>query len=211
MIKDSKEIAMSKGFVRSIMVLALLVSSTACSTFTLLDQNFKPRGKAIAVIAGLENKENLEVAYYMTEALKKNSRFQVISQKHIAQTLANYPSKIQGPFKTAYFEIETDYGKSDVKKIRAIQQKLGADYVYVVWTPSATVYNEKIHQLHAVGQMFEGPNSKEVGNGRFDATAGKTDCCLVPAPGDADKTNAIKDTTEYVAKEIAEKTHMQKR
>lgn len=202
---------MNRRFIRKIPVLVLLIFLTACSTFTTIDSNFKTKGRTLAVIAGLENEENVAVAHYMTEALRKNSRFQVISQKQVAQSLSNYPSKIQGPFKSAYFEIETDYGKSDVKKIRNIQQKLGVDYLYVVWTPSATVFNGKIHQLHAVGQMFEAPNSREVGNGRFDATAGRTDCCLVPAPGDQDKTNAIKDTTEYVAKEVAEKTGMQKR
>ncbi len=193
----------------AIVILSMLL--TACSTFSTIDSNFTARGKTLAVVPGLDNEENVAVAYYMTEALKKNSRFHVTPQKQVAQSLPGYPSKIQGPYKSAYFEIEIDYTKSDVKKIKSIQQKLGVDYLYVVWTPSATVYNEKIHSLHAVGQMFEGPAAKEVGNGRFDATAGHTDCCLVPAPGDEDKKNAIKDASEYVAKEIAEKTGMQKR
>lgn len=191
-------------------MLILLIFLNACSTFTLIDADFKPKGKTLAVVAGLDNEENIMVAHYMTESLRRNSRFQVVPQKQVAQALG-YPIKIQGPFKSAYFQIETDYTKTDTKRIKAIQQKLGVDYVYAVWTPSATVYNEKIHSLHAVGQMFEGPGAKEVGNGRFDATAGHTDCCLVPAPGDEDKKNAIKDTSEYVAKEIAEKTGMQKR
>jgi len=147
----------------------------------------------------------------MTDALKKNSRFQVLSQKQVAQALSGYPTPIQGPYKTAYFEIETDYSKTDIKRIKAIQQKLGVDYVYVLWTPSETVYNEKIHQLNIIAQMFESPNAREVGNGKFGATAGRTDCCLVPAPGDKDKADALKDMSEYVAKEIAEKTGMQKK
>jgi hypothetical protein len=79
-----------------------------------------------------------------------------------------------------------------------------------MWTPSATVMNDKIYTYNIITQLFEGPSSKEVGNGMFGATAGKTDCCLVPKPDDKDKANAIKDTTEYVAKQIAEKTGMQK-
>ncbi len=201
---------MNEKLLRKSAVLVFLIVLNACSTFTLTDTDFKPKGKTIAVVAGLDDDENVKVAYYMTEALRKHSRFQVVPQKQVAQTLG-YPIKIQGPYKTAYFQIETDYTKTDVKRIRTILQKLGVDYVYAVWTPSTTVYNEKIHSLHAVGQMFQGPDAKEVGNGRFDATAGKTDCCLASAPGDQDKTNSIKDASEYVAKEIAEKTGMQKR
>jgi hypothetical protein len=147
----------------------------------------------------------------MTDALKKNSRFQVMSQKQVSQALSGYPTPVQGPYRTAYFEIETDYSKTDIKRIKAIQQKLSVDYVYVLWTPSETIYNEKIHQLHIIAQMFESPNAKEVGNGKFAATAGRTDCCLVPAPGDKDKADALKDMSEYVAKEIAEKMGMQKK
>jgi hypothetical protein len=126
----------------------------------------------------------------------------------VKQSLPNYPTNIQGPYKSSYFEIEVDYTKTDMKKIRSIQQQLGVDYLYVLWTPSATVYNEKIHSLNVVAQLFE--HGKEVGNGRFNAVAGRTDCCLVPAPDSKDKANANKDATDYVAREIGEKTGMAK-
>jgi hypothetical protein len=210
MMRDPKEIAMNTRFFRPVLLLALLTSLTACiSTFTPLDPDFRPKGKTMAVVAGVDDGDNIALAYAMTEALRKNSRFQVVPQKQVAQSLG-YPISIRGPFKTAYFEIETDYTKSDMKRIRGIQQALGVDYLYVIWTPSETVYNQKIHSLHAVGQMFEGSGSKEVGNGRFDVTAGRTDCCLVPAPGDAEKQDAKKTTSEYVAKQIAEKMRMAK-
>lgn len=209
---------MNKSFMKKTGILVLLMSLAGCciSTFTPIDSDFRPKGKTLAVVAALDNEENITIAYYMTEALRKNSRFHLVPQKQVAQTLG-YPIKIHGPFKSAFFEIETDYSKTDVKKIRAIQQKLAVDYLYVIWTPSATVFGSsdpgdaKIHQVHAVGQMFEGANSREVGNGRFDITAGHTTCCLASAPKDEDKTNAMKDTAEYVANEIAEKTGMQKR
>lgn len=203
---------MNERSVRGLSILISLMLLSGCfSTFTPTNSEFKPKGKTLAVVAGMDNDPNVATALYMTDALKKNSRFQVMSQKQVAQSLSGYPTPIRGPYKSAYFEIEIDYTKTDVKKIRAIQQKLGVDYVYVLWTPSATVYNGKMHNLHIIGQMFESPNAKEVGNGKFDALAGRTDCCLVPAPDDKDKESAIKDTTEYVAKEIAEKTGMQKR
>jgi len=203
---------MRSGFIQKLPVLVLVIFLSSCfSTFTPVNSDFKPKGKTLAVIAGLNNEANVAAAQYMTDALKKNSRFQVMSQKQVSQALSGYPTPVQGPYKTAYFEIETDYSKTDIKRIKAIQQKLGVDYVYVLWTPSETIYNEKIHQLHIIAQMFESPNAKEVGNGKFAATAGRTDCCLVPAPGDKDKADALKDMSEYVAKEIAEKMGMQKK
>ncbi len=195
---------------RSIIFILLPLFLSACSGFNLVDQNFKPRGRTLAVISGLNNDPNVLAAQHMTDALRKNSRFQVLSQKQVAQSVSNYPQNIKGPYKTAYFQIDTDYSNTDIKKIRQIQQQLGVDYLYVMWTPTATVMNDKIYTYHIITQLFEGPSSKEVGNGMFGATAGKTDCCLVPKPGDEDKAQAIKDTTEYVAKQIAEKTGMQK-
>lgn len=188
-------------------VIALFL--TACiSTFDPVSSDVRFKGKTMAVIAGLDNEPNLQLAQAMSESLRKQTRFQVMSHKQAAQKIAGYPVKVQGPWKSAYFEIEVDYTKTDMKKVRSIQQQLGVDYLYVLWTPSETVYNGKIHSLNVIGQMFE--NGKEVGNGRFNATAGHTDCCLVPAPNDRDKADAMKDTSDYVAKQIGEKTGMLK-
>ena len=198
------------GYMRSILFIVLSLFVGACSTFNLVDQNFRPKGKTLAVISGLNNDPNVLTAQYMTDALRKNSRFQVMSQKQVAQSVSNYPQNIKGPYKTAYFQIDTDYSNTDIKKIRQIQQQLGVDYLYVMWTPTAPVMNDKLHTLHIIAQLFEGPSSKEVGNGMFGATAGKTDCCLVPTPGDEDTAQALKDRTDYTAKQIAEKTGMQK-
>ncbi len=205
----SKNLVMNRAWPRRLPLLAALLFLSACvSTFNPVNGDFKPRGKTLAVIAGLDNEANVYTAQSMAEALRKKTRFQVMTHKQVAQTLSNYPQNIQGPYKSAYFEIEVDYSKTDAKKVRAIQQRLGVDYLYVLWTPSATVYNEKIHSMNVIGQMFE--NGKEVGNGRFNAVAGRTTCCLVPAPDDADKANAVKDATDYVAREIGEKTGMLK-
>jgi len=192
-------------------VLLVILSSViagCASTFNPVSNDVKFKPKSLAVIAGLDNEPNVLLAQAMSESLKKNTRFQVMPYKQVKQSLANYPTDIQGPWKSAYFEIEVDYTKTDMKKVRAIQQQLGVDYLYVLWTPSETVYNRKIHSLNVIGQMFE--NGKEVGNGRFNSVAGRTDCCLVPAPDAGDKVKAIKDATDYVAKEIGEKTGMAK-
>ncbi|MHB8843824.1 MAG: hypothetical protein ACYC7L_03670 [Nitrospirota bacterium] len=200
---------MDRGHARIVPLLGVLMLLGGCiSTFSPVDADFKAKGKTIAVVAGLDNEPNIATARNMAESLKRNTRFQVVPASQVKQSLPGYPSNIQGPYKSSYFEIEVDYTKTDMKKIRSIQQQLGVDYLYVIWTPSATVYNEKIHSLNAVAQLFE--KGREVGNGRFNATAGRTDCCLVAAPDSKDKANAIKDATDYVAREIGEKTGMAK-
>jgi hypothetical protein len=200
---------MGSRFARAIPLLLLTVMLSACvTTFTPVNGDGKFKGKTLAVIAGLDNEANLAVAQAMSESLRKNTRFQVMPHKQVAQTVSGYPVKIQGPYKTTYFELQTDHSRTDLKKIKAIQQQLGVDYLYVLWSPTETVYNDKIHSLNIVTQMFSA--GKEVGNGRFNAVAGRSDCCLVPAPDSKDKSNAIKDATDYVAKEIGEKTGMLK-
>ncbi len=186
----------------------LLLAGCVMSPFNVVNGKTGFKGRTMAVIAGLDNDANIAMAKAMSEALNRRTRFKVMPQKQVASTLHGYPSDIQGPWKSTYFEIEVDYTKTDVKKIKSIQQQLGVDYLYVLWTPSETVYNEKIHSLNVISQMFE--SGKEVGNGRFNAVAGRTDCCLVPAPNDKDKADAVKDASDYVAKDIGEKTGMLK-
>src|SRR3989337_3581316 len=110
---------------RSIIFIRLPLFLSACSGFNLVDSNFKPRGRTLAVISGLDNDPNVLAAQHMTEALRKNSRFQVMSQNQVAQSVSNYPQKIKGPYKSPYFQIDTDYSNTDITKIRQIQEQLG--------------------------------------------------------------------------------------
>lgn len=190
---------------------AVLLLAGCFSTFTLTDSGYRTRGKTLAVAAGLDNEASLKVAKGMTEALRKNTRFQVLSQAQVSQAVPGYPQKIKGPYTYAFLQIEADYGNTDRKKVRELQQRIGADYLYVVWVPTATVTQGTIHQLHIIAQLFEAPEAKEVGNGMYAATAGRVaGCCLVPAPTDQDKGDAVKDTADYVAREIGEKMGMLK-
>src|SRR5574340_928811 len=198
-----------KQTIRAVFILAVVSMLAGCfDTFSLVETDYRPRGKSIAVISGLDSEANVIMAARMTEAFRKNTRFQVMPHKQAAQAIPNYPVKIKGPYTSAYFDIEADYGNTDKKKIRDIQQKLGVDYLYVIWTPTATVVQGSIHQLHVIAQMFDA-SGKEIGNGKYAATAGRVaGCCLVPKPDDKDKANAIDDTCDYVSKEIGEKMGM---
>jgi hypothetical protein len=202
-----------KRMIRAAFLLSVLALLAGCfDTFSLVETDYRPKGKTLAVVAGLDSEANVAVVQRMAEALRKNTRFQVMSHKQVAQSVPNYPFRIKGPYSSAYFSVEEDYSNTDKKKIKDIQQRLGVDYLYVIWTPTATVTQGTIHQLHIIAQMFEGPAAKEVGHGKFNATAGRVGgCCLVPKPTDQDKSNAVDDACDYVAKEIGEKLGVAKK
>src|SRR5574341_2654745 len=99
---------------------ALLISG--CTTFQLTEEPFQPKGKKLAVIAGLTNPSSLQAAQALADELGKTSRFQVLSQKQIAQAIPNYPQLVKGPYKSAYFEIDVDYGRTDLARVKELQQ-----------------------------------------------------------------------------------------
>ncbi len=191
-------------------VLSLLLAG-CFETFSLVNTDYRPKGRSIAVVSGLDSEANVAVAERLTAALQKHTRLHVMSYRHVEKSLPKYPTKIKGPYLFAYFEIEEDYGHTDLDQIRHVQRKLGVDYLYVVWAPTATVTQGTIEQLHCIGQLFAGPSSQEIGHGKFMATAGNVGgCCLVPAPTDKDRSKAVDNVTDIVAREIGEKLGMLK-
>jgi hypothetical protein len=188
----------------SLFVSGLALILTACSTFELVDGNFRPQGKSLAVLSGLSDETTLMTASFLTESLEKNSRFRVISQKQIAQSIPNYPLHIKGPYGPSYIEVDVDYNHTDRNKLADIQKRLGVDYIYVVWAPNAVRYRASntiwgdVTVLNVVAQFFEYPGGREVGRGfyrpRFDAV----------------KTKSLRKDLDAVAREFAEKTGMAK-
>jgi hypothetical protein len=203
--------AMSATVQRPFFAVLLLLSLTACSysAFTLTESGFKPKGKSLAVIAGLNNEVNVVAAKYMSDALGANSRFQVVSQNKVDQSLPAYPMNIKGPYKYAYLNIEPDYSRTDMKKVRDVQQQLGVDYLYMMWAPVSHTVGYQGVQLWFIGQLFEFPSGKEIGNGIYGA--GASGSCLSPSlPRDKEIEDNVKLSMGYVANKIAEETGMKK-
>ena len=75
---------------------------------------------------------------------------------------------VKGPYKSAYFEIDVDYGKTDMARVKELQQHLGVDYLYVLWAPAtvshggSTFFSKNYPVTQIVAQLFESPG-KEVG------------------------------------------------
>lgn len=175
-----------------------------CATFQLLQEPSGVNGKKLAVIAGLTNPTSLQAAQTFADEVVKASRFQVLPQKQVAQAIPNYPQLIKGPYASAYFEIDEDYAKTDVGRVREMQKQLGADYLYILWAPTSVqtggkgLFFKNYPVVHIVAQFFEFPGGKEIGRGKYMIRF------------DDDRKEFVRDDLAAVAKEFATKTRMPK-
>jgi hypothetical protein len=186
---------------RSWLAIGVALLLSGCATFHLTQSPFHPKGQKLAVIAGMTNPSSLQAAQALADELGKTSRFQVLSQKQVAQAIPNYPQLVKGPYKSAYFEIDVDYGRTDLARVKELQQHLGVDYVYVLWAPATVSHggssfffkNYPITQV--VAQLFESPGGKEVGRSQYAIRV------------DDETHEVLRDDMQRVARELAEKTH----
>ena len=182
-------------------VIGLTLLFSGCATFHLTQEPFQPKGKKLAVISGLTNASSMTIAQALGDELGRTSAFHVLSQKQVAQAIPNYPQLVKGPYKSAYFEIDVDYAKTDVARVRELQQHLGVDYLYVLWAPASVshggsswfVKNYPMTQI--VAQLFESPGGKEVGRSQYAVRV------------DDETHQVLSDDMRRVALELAEKTH----
>lgn len=179
----------------------LILTGTGCShyrvDFSLTDSSFKTKGKSIAVISGTKETYNVTMAKLVSDSLRKKSRYQVASAAQVSQAIEHYPQTIKGPYKSAYFYIDTDWDLGDRKKISDIQRSLGVDYLYVIWAPIAVSQNgNKVSIVHAVAQLFEQPNAKEVAKTSIQVFMGD------------DENIYFAEGVEEISHQLAEETKM---
>lgn len=185
-----------------LLVAGLLFSG--CATFELTDSAFTPKGKKLAVVAGMTNAGSLEAADALAYELNKSSQYQVMPQKQIAKAIPNYPQLIKGPYDSAYFEIDVNYARTDLAKVKEIHKHVGTDYLYVLWAPSTTSNGQKswfftnYAVMQVIAQLFEFPGGREVGHGKYMIRINE------------DKKEMVRDDMQRVAREMAEKTRMPK-
>ena len=182
------------------MAIGIALALTGCATFHLTEEPFRPKGTKLAVVAGLTNPSSLLIARALSDELRKASLFQVLPEKQVVQAIPSYPQLVKGPYKSAYFEIDVDYGNTDLARVKEFQRQLGVDYVYVLWAPAtvsqggATWFSKNYPVTHIVAQLFESPG-KEVGRSRYAVRV------------DDQTHEVLLDDMRRVALELAEKTH----
>lgn len=175
-----------------------------CTTFELTDHAFQPKGKKLAVVAGMTNAGSLKAADVFTHELSKTSQYQVMPQTQVAKAIPNYPQLIKGPYDSAYFEIDINYARTDLARVKGIHKHVGTDYLYVLWAPSTASNGGKrwlftnYAVMQVIAQLFEFPGGREVGHGKYMIRIND------------DKKEMVVDDMQRVAKEMAEKTRMRK-
>ncbi len=127
--------------------------------------------KTIAVISGLNKDANLLAVQLIAQALAKDGRLTALSAEQTAAKLKDYPINVRGPFQSAYATSTVDYDNTDVATVRRLKQKLGVDYLYVVWMygSSSDSFGQVSHNF--LTQLFEGQEGPPVFNGGFSSTA----------------------------------------
>ena len=141
------------------------------------------------------------MAQALGEELEKASRFHVLSQRQIAQAVPDYPQLVKGPFKSAFFEIDVDFSKTDMARVKELQRHLAVDYVYVLWAPATvshgnrTWFSKNYLVTQIVAQLFESPGGKEIGRSQYAVRV------------DDETHHVFSDDMRRVALELAEKTH----
>lgn len=194
-----------------LMLVLLFLGGCVRATFKPLIADYHAKtGASIAVIAGLENDATVLLTQYLIEELKEQSSYAVMPQSVIVKKLKGYPFDIEGPYKTAYFEIEMDFTQTDVGKLSQIQKILGVDYLFVLWAPISVSHNSgAANVIHVVTQMYEAPGPREVGRGRFYAYARKS-ALGIRSVTDGQIDQGLKNAAHKVAWELAAKTGMGK-
>lgn len=114
--------------------LAIVIITSGCAAPA---RHAGGRTPTVAVITGVPEEASRKIAAAVAESLQLQSKLPVLADAQIAKTISNYPGYIQGPYLRAYFEIEVDWSHTDMTRIAAIQRELGADFLYVIWAPSA--------------------------------------------------------------------------
>ncbi len=161
--------------------------------------------RTVAVISGTNNRTPLFVADHLAKALAKKTSVSVLTPEQVAQKLPDYPADIRGPFKGRYFNTTMDYDNTDIAAVRRIKDKLGVDYLYVVWLSEASTDSFGVTTLTFLTQLFEGRECRLAVNDRFDSSAwGGINCCLAfTEPSTEHQARNLARSCEHYAHEMA--------
>lgn len=125
-----------KRFILISFILILLNFMGCMSVYKFNKINVQSNAKIAVIIAETKNSEiNAQFADMLTDNFIKQSSYSVLSQERVKQVLGDYPSRIHGPYKSAFYSVDEDQTKVDKGELASIAEKLGVDMLYVVWMP----------------------------------------------------------------------------
>ena len=174
--------------------------------FVLMDDKVQIKKGTLAVISGDTHEPTAAVAEYLTRELEQRSTFRVLGQKEIARRIAKYPVEI----KQADPENKRRpvwFAKGEQSKLDAMQAKLKADYLFVIWTTGLVKYGHaKEHSIYVVGisgNLIEYPGARAVGYSQFD-NKNEPPFCFISRMGKTEGV-LVEDMLKDTAREMADK------
>ncbi len=197
----------------ALLVITSLVIFSSCglwqTRFSVIDKTHRVKPAKLAVISATDHEAPLLLAVKMTEELKKQSRFRLMSQGAVKRAFPSYPFKVKGPFRETYTKTVTDFSKTDKRKISLIARKLGVQYLYVLWVPSVVVYNDSVNMANVYHQLFAFPGCREVGNGTYTVNWMKEGSVYIGSAPES-YSESVDIFSKVVAEEITKKMGMTK-
>jgi len=198
----------------SAVLLALLLAGCGgvYKPFELMDDRAQVKPGTLAVIAGDASEPTPLIAQALTKQLKDRSTFRVLSQDEVARRLGKYPVLI----KRTDPENEDRpvwYAKGEKAKIDALQEKIKADYLFIVWTgrlnkvvtQSSQGGSSVSYEVGVVGNVIEYPKTRTVGYSNFGRRRSQT-CCLFGKSEGEDINELLKEAGTVMADEFISAT-----
>src|SRR5262249_19664887 len=119
------------------MLIVATLCLSGCATFQLIHEPSRFNGKKLAVVPGLTNPSSLQASQPLAEEVEGAGGYQFLPKNQSVKAIPNYPKLTKGQYTSANFEIDEDYGKTDVGRVRELQKHLGVDYLYILWAPTS--------------------------------------------------------------------------
>jgi hypothetical protein len=152
----------------------LLLIFTACISLTgtaiifRLYDGSKFTGESIAVIAGIRDSNSLRLTEEVTNKLLERANFEVLSLEDIKAAIPAYPATI--------LDSKDGISDADRAKFIKIQEKLGTDYIFVLW---GNYFNERVsngivsNYFGIKGSLLEFPGAASIGESDFQWSMSK--------------------------------------
>lgn len=125
-------------------------------------------GGSLAVISGIKDAESLELTKGVESLIAESSDIKVLGQEEITAIIPAYPATI--------LDSRSGFSDADRAKFLKIQEKLGTDYILVLW---GSYFNQQNNNgsisssLGIMGRLLEFPGAVPIGETDFQWSMGK--------------------------------------
>ena len=185
--------------------------------FMLMDRNVPVKPGILSVISGDSSEPTEMLAKYLTEELKRQSTYRVVSQEEIRRRLGKYPIELKYTFAVENKDRPVWLEKGEKNKLNAIEGRLKSDYLLVVWTTGLSRIATRsqsgggvTNSVQVVANLFEYPNASAIGYSDVACNKGQT-CCLYGKSEGEDIDELLKSSARDIAEKLSADTKMMKR